>query len=29
VDDGGQRVSWEQYIEGKGDLFLDILTESR
>ena len=29
VDDGGQRVSWEQYIEGKGDLFLDTLTESR
>lgn len=28
VDDGGQRVSWEQYIEGKGDLFLDTLTES-
>lgn len=29
VDDGGQRVSWEQYIEGKGDLFLDTLTKSR
>jgi len=29
VDDGGQRVSWEQFIEGKGDLFLDTLTESR
>lgn len=29
VDDGGQRVSWEQLIEGKGDLFLDMLTESR
>jgi hypothetical protein len=29
VDDGGQRVPWEQYIEGKGDLFLDTLTESR
>jgi hypothetical protein len=29
VDDDGQRVSWEQFIEGEGDVFLATLMEQR